>query len=94
VVTTLFELIAPERVVFSGAVRAVMLPATEGDMTDVQGPGHRAFMRGGFVEITELTRDRLDEEILRLETMRDALARRQADFGLSRLEQVRTTLSF
>jgi F-type H+-transporting ATPase subunit epsilon len=94
VVTTLFELIAPERVMFSGEVRAVMLPATEGGMTDVQGHGHRAFMRGGFVEITELTRDRLDEEILRLETMRDALARRQADFGLSRLEQVRTTLSF
>ena len=51
-------------------------------------------MRGGSVEITDLTRDRLDEEILRLETMRDARVRRQADFGLSRLEQVRTTLSF
>jgi F-type H+-transporting ATPase subunit epsilon len=47
VVTILFELIAPERVVFSGAVRAVMLPATEGDMTDGQGHGHRAFMRVG-----------------------------------------------
>jgi len=129
VATLLFELISPERILFSGEVRAVMLPATEGDMTvmagheptmvmlhpgiiavtDVQGHGHRAFVRGGFVEITgrsvsvlaeralppeELTRDRLDEEILRLETMRDALARRQADFGLSRLEQVRTTLSF
>jgi F-type H+-transporting ATPase subunit epsilon len=47
VVTTLFELIAPERVMFSGAVRAVMLPATEGDMTDGQGHGHRAFTRVG-----------------------------------------------
>ena len=46
----------------------------------------------------ELTRDRLDEEILRLETMRDAMrddtARREADIALGRLEQVRATLSF
>lgn len=129
----LFELISPERILFSGEVRAVMLPATEGDMTvmyghapmmatlnpgviavtDVQGHGHRAFVRGGFVEVTgvsvtvlteralppeELTRDRLDEEIVRLETMREAMrddrARREADFALSRLEQVRATLSF
>lgn len=131
--TMLFELISPERVLFSGQVRAVMLPATEGDMTvmpghastmvmlnpgiivvtDSQGHGHRAFIRGGFVEITgdsvsvlaeralppeELTRDRLDEEIVRLETMREAMrddrARREADFAINRLEQVRTTLSF
>ncbi|EIM29421.1 ATP synthase F1 subunit epsilon [Microvirga lotononidis] len=131
--TLLFELISPERVLFSGDVRAVMLPATEGDMTvmpgheptivmlnpgivaltDAQGHGHRAFVRSGFVEITnsgvsvlaervlppeELTRDRLDEEILRFETMRDALrdekARREAEFAISRLEQVKTTLSF
>jgi F-type H+-transporting ATPase subunit epsilon len=133
VANILLELISPERVLFSGEVRAVMLPATEGDMTvmpgheatmvmlnpgviavtDVQGHGHRAFVRGGFVEITgtsvsvlaeralppeELTRDRLDEEIVRLETMRDATnddrARREADFAISRLEQVKTTLSF
>ncbi len=120
----LFELISPERTLFSGDVRAVMLPATEGDMTvmpgheptiamlnpgviaitDVEGHGHRAFVRGGLVEITgssvsvlteralppeELTRDRLDEEILRLETMRDAMrddtARREADIALGRL---------
>lgn len=131
--TILFELISPERVLFSGDVRAVMLPATEGDMTvmpgheatmvmlnpgivavtDIQGHGHRAFVRGGFVEITgvsvlvlaervlppeELTRDRLDEEIMHLETLRDATAddraRRGADFAISRLEQVKATLSF
>jgi F-type H+-transporting ATPase subunit epsilon len=82
-------------------------------VTDVQEHGHRAFVRGGFVEITgtsvsvlaeralppeELTKDRLDEEIVRLETMRDATsddrARREADFAISRLEQVKTTLSF
>lgn len=131
--TILFELLSPERVLFSGEVRAVMLPATEGDMTvmpshettmatlnpgiiavtDSQGHGHRAFVRGGFVEITgrsvsvlaeralppeELTRDRLDEEIIRLETMREAMrddrARREVDFAINRLEQVKTTLSF
>nr|WP_246389269.1 ATP synthase F1 subunit epsilon [Microvirga mediterraneensis] len=129
----LFELISPERVLFSGDVRGVMLPATEGDMTvmagheptmvmlnpgiiavtDSQGHGHRAFVRGGFVQIIntgvsvlaelalppeELTRDRLDEEILRLETMREAMredkSRREADFAIGRLEQVKTTLSF
>jgi len=133
VATILFELLSPERVLFSGEVRAVMLPATEGDMTvmpghettmatlnpgiiavtDSQGHGHRAFVRGGFVEITgrsvsvlaeralppeELTRDRLDEEIIRLETMREAMrddrARREVDFAINRLEQVKTTLSF
>jgi F-type H+-transporting ATPase subunit epsilon len=129
----LFELISAERVLFSGDVRAVMLAATEGDMTvmpgyeptismlnpgviaitDVEGRGHGTFVRGGLVEITghsvsvlteralppeELTRDRLDEEILRLETIREAMrddnARREADFALSRLEQVRATPSF
>jgi F-type H+-transporting ATPase subunit epsilon len=58
-------------VLLAGEVRAVMLPATEGDMTvmsgheptmvmldpgiiavtDTQGHGHRAFVRGGFVKI-------------------------------------------
>lgn len=33
-----FELVAPERVLFSGDVEAVMLPGTEGDMTVL--PGH------------------------------------------------------
>ncbi|MGO4387803.1 ATP synthase F1 subunit epsilon [Microvirga sp. 2YAF29] len=129
----LFELISRERILFTGVVRAVMLPATEGDMTvmpgheptmvtlnpgiiavtDIQGHGHRAFVRGGFVQITgssvsvlaeralppeELTRDRLDEEILRLETMREAMrddrARREADYAISRFELVKTTLLF
>jgi F-type H+-transporting ATPase subunit epsilon len=38
----------------------------------------------------ELTKDRLDEEIVRLQAMRDATrddwARREADFAISRLE--------
>jgi ATP synthase, Delta/Epsilon chain, beta-sandwich domain len=33
VATILFKLIVPEKVLFSGDVRAVMLPATEGDIT-------------------------------------------------------------
>ena len=45
-----FDLVAPERVLFSGAVEAVMLPGSEGDMTVL--PGHAPVMTGlrtGFV---------------------------------------------
>ncbi len=37
-----FELVAPERVLYSGEVDAVMLPGTEGDMTVL--PGHAPVM--------------------------------------------------
>ena len=40
--TFTFELVAPERVIFSGDVDAVVLPATEGDMTVL--PGHAPVM--------------------------------------------------
>lgn len=49
-----FELVAPERVLFSGEVEAVMLPGTEGDMTVL--PGHApviAMLKTGFVQITD-----------------------------------------
>jgi F-type H+-transporting ATPase subunit epsilon len=49
-----FELVAPERVLFSGEVDAVMLPGTEGDMTVL--PGHAPVMTGlktGFVVATD-----------------------------------------
>jgi F-type H+-transporting ATPase subunit epsilon len=49
-----FELVAPERVLYSGEVDAVMLPGTEGDMTVL--PGHAPVMTGlktGFVVITD-----------------------------------------
>jgi F-type H+-transporting ATPase subunit epsilon len=53
--TTLhFELVAPERVLFSGEVEAVMLPGTEGDMTVL--PGHAPVMtslKTGFVVVTD-----------------------------------------
>jgi F-type H+-transporting ATPase subunit epsilon len=48
-----FELVAPERVIFSGEVEAVLLPASEGDMTVL--PGHVPTMtalKAGFVVIT------------------------------------------
>src|ERR671932_360393 len=37
-----FDLVAPERILFSGEVEAVMLPGTEGDMTVL--PGHAPVM--------------------------------------------------
>lgn len=129
----LFELISPERVVFSGTMRAVMLPGVSGDMTvmpghepavvglnvgfviatDVQGHGHRGFVRGGLAQIKgdavlvlaehvlppeELTHESLAQEILHLETIRDAsrddTVRQRADFQLGRLYDMQTTLSF
>ena len=45
-----FELVAPERVLFSGEVEAVLLPGTEGDLTVL--PGHAPLMatlKTGFV---------------------------------------------
>jgi F-type H+-transporting ATPase subunit epsilon len=49
-----FELVAPERVLYSGEVDAVMLPGTEGDMTVL--PDHAPVMtalKTGFIVITD-----------------------------------------
>ncbi|HEV2557840.1 MAG TPA: ATP synthase F1 subunit epsilon [Microvirga sp.] len=49
-----FELVAPERTLFSGDVDAVVLPASEGDMTVL--PGHAPMMtalKTGFLVITD-----------------------------------------
>src|ERR671917_1002777 len=49
-----FELVAPERILFSGDVDAVVLPASEGDMTVM--PGHEPVMtalKTGFLVITD-----------------------------------------
>jgi F-type H+-transporting ATPase subunit epsilon len=48
-----FELVSPERVLFSGDVDAVVLPATEGDMTVLAGhaPTMTA-LKTGFLVIT------------------------------------------
>jgi F-type H+-transporting ATPase subunit epsilon len=49
-----FELVAPERVLFSGDVDAVILPASEGDMTVMSG--HEPMMtalKTGFLIITD-----------------------------------------
>jgi F-type H+-transporting ATPase subunit epsilon len=52
--TLTFELVSPERILFSGAVDAVVLPASEGDMTVL--PGHAPMMtalKTGFLVITD-----------------------------------------
>jgi F-type H+-transporting ATPase subunit epsilon len=52
--TLTFELVSPERILFSGAVDAVVLPASEGDMTIL--PGHAPTMtalKTGFLVITD-----------------------------------------
>jgi F-type H+-transporting ATPase subunit epsilon len=49
-----FELVAPERILYSGEVDAVVLPATEGEMTVLAG--HAPVMtalRTGFLVITD-----------------------------------------
>jgi len=51
--TFTFELVSPERVLFSGAVDAVVLPAVEGDMTILAG--HAPVMtalKTGFLVVT------------------------------------------
>jgi F-type H+-transporting ATPase subunit epsilon len=49
-----FELVSPERVLFSGSVEAVVLPASEGDMTVLAGhaPTMTA-LKTGFLVITD-----------------------------------------
>ncbi len=106
--TMLAELLSPERLVFEGQVRSVVLHAIDGDLTvlpghepmmtmlhpglifatDAEGKGRRAFISGGFVEISaskvtiladsvraieEMTSETIDEEIVHLQTLRDGL---------------------
>jgi F-type H+-transporting ATPase subunit epsilon len=52
--TFTFELVSPERILFSGAVDAVVLPASEGDMTVLAG--HAPMMtalKTGFLVIAD-----------------------------------------
>ena len=49
-----FELVAPERVLYSGEVDAVLLPGTEGEMTVL--PGHAPVLtalKTGFIVVTD-----------------------------------------
>lgn len=128
-----FELVSPERVLFSGEVEAVLLPGTEGDMTVLPGhapvmttlkagfvvatnhrnSGERVLVRGGFAEINqtgvivlaeratpveELTSEKIDREILDVQTMRDASddykAREAADTMIAQLEEAKAALKF
>ncbi|WP_414472814.1 F0F1 ATP synthase subunit epsilon [Microvirga sp. M2] len=51
--TFTFELVAPERVLFSGSVDAVVLPASEGDMTVLAGHAPTmTTLKTGFLVIT------------------------------------------
>src|SRR5580765_510297 len=74
-----FELVSPERVLYSGEVEAVMLPGTEGDMTVL--PGHAPAMtalKTGIVLaeratlVEDLTAEMIDHEILQAEMLRDS----------------------
>ena len=52
--TMQFELVSPERILFSGEVEAVLLPGTDGDMTVM--PGHAPVittLKAGFVVATD-----------------------------------------
>ena len=54
--TLAFELVAPERILYSGDVNAVVLPATDGDITVM--PGHAPVMttlKAGLLVITDHT---------------------------------------
>lgn len=129
--TLRFELVAPERVLFSGDVEAVMLPGTEGDMTVLPGhapvlttlkagfvvvtnhvdAGSRVLVRGGFAEINqrgvtvladratpmeELSPEKIDQEILDVQTARDGTqdwkAREAADALVAQLQEAKAAL--
>lgn len=48
-----FELVAPERVLFSGEVESVLLPGTEGDMTVLAGHAPvMSTLKAGFIVFT------------------------------------------
>ena len=49
-----FELVSPERVLFSGPVDAVILPATEGEMTVLAGHAPTmTTLKTGFLMVTD-----------------------------------------
>ena len=128
-----FELVSPERILFSGEVESVLLPGSEGDLTVLPGHaplltalragfvvatnhkdnGERVLVRGGFAEVNqagltvlaeratpleELTADKIDGEILELQTRRDgaddAEGRRAADAMIAQLEEAKAALKF
>ena len=129
--TMRFELVSPERILFSGDVESVLLPGSEGDLTVLPGhaplmtalkagfvvatnhrdSGERVLVRGGFAEINqtgvtvlaeratpveELTPEKIDGEILELQTRRDAAddeaVRRAAETMIGQLEEAKAAL--
>ncbi len=127
-----FELVSPERVLFSGQVEQVVVPGSEGEFTVL--PGHAPFMttlkpgialvveskghvkriivRGGYADVTEkgltllaeganpieeVDGDKLAQEIIHLQTLRVAIKDdeelRLADEQIARLEELRDILA-
>lgn len=78
-----FELVSPERVLFSGEVASVVVPAAEGTITVLAGhapfmsalragivtvdAGKRLFVRGGFVDVSAKGLTLLAEAAIALE---------------------------
>lgn len=78
-----FELVSPERVLFSGDVTSVVVPASEGDMTVLANHapfmsalragivtvdgGKRLFVRGGFLDVNAAGLTLLAEQAVPLE---------------------------
>ena len=99
------ELVSPERVVFSGEVRSVLLPGDDGDMTvlpghapivallqagivfatDATGIGRRAYVSGGFAEVTATRVTILAERVTAVEEM--TVDRIEAEIAQIRMEQ-------
>jgi F-type H+-transporting ATPase subunit epsilon len=78
-----FELVSPERVLFSGDVNSVVVPASEGDITVLANHapfmsavrpgvvtvdgGKRLFVRGGFVDVNATGLTLLAEQAVAVE---------------------------
>jgi F-type H+-transporting ATPase subunit epsilon len=78
-----FELVSPERVLFSGDVNSVVVPASEGDITVLANHapfmsavrpgvvtvdgGKRLFVRGGFVDVNAAGLTLLAEQAVAVE---------------------------
>ena len=84
-----FELVSPERVLFSGDVDAVVLPASEGSLTVL---AERALPE------EEITQEALDHEILQAEMAYDATndhaAKQAADAAIAPLREAKAALNY
>jgi F-type H+-transporting ATPase subunit epsilon len=104
--TFTFELVSPERVLFSGAVDAVVLPASEGDMTVLAGhaPTMTA-LKTGFLVITDrpgngrriLVRGGfadVNQTEMAYDATNDSAARHAAEAAVAQLREAKAALNF